>query len=70
MDFRKKVVPQQRITVREAVTKHGDSWRYYFDKNSRSECRTFDMREYAAMSLYEQGFLPRIPLGDQIEVSA
>lgn len=67
----KKAVAPKRKTVREAVTEHGDSWRFYSGKeySGDSDLVTFDARERLSMRMMEKGISPRIrPLDIPIEL--
>lgn len=63
--FKKKTQPR-RLTVREAVTLHGDLWRYYAGKEyaRNSDLVTQDGLEKLDMVLMEKGISPRIRAED------
>jgi hypothetical protein len=59
--FTKNAQPR-RLSVREAVTLHGDHWRHYVGKehSSQSDLVTQDGLEKLDMTLMEKGISPRI----------
>ena len=60
-----KPKPKHVYTVREAVTKHGDSWRlmcpdYRYLHRAHMECETSDTWDGLCMKEMERGEMPRI----------
>lgn len=57
----KKTVKEKTLSVREAVTLHGDSWRLYAHKvHGFSDRVTFDALEKLRMTLMENGVASRV----------
>lgn len=64
--FKKAPAKPLCMSVREAVSLHGDGWRLYVGKQYTigSDLVTFDGIEKLSMWLMERGISPRVRAGD------
>lgn len=58
----KKAVKERTLSVRDAVTLHGDSWRFYANKvyHRSSDLVTSDSMDKMSMTLMEKGLSRRV----------